>query len=188
MPQVIRIICYSNNKKEARERAEEILNDNLVGEDKPFDYSTFFDDNTSSVSGKSRWGNLPPVCLADSKEGKKLIDEGMKSTKDYFMTHIKDVRELIDFYSDEELFEEKIIDTKKKIIVELENKKDTSDLHMFKYYCNCLGQYRGHSIFVYDNDGEGIRNYQHLKDVLNKWGAKEYKGLKCYVIPCDCHY
>ncbi len=164
------------------------MNERLVGEDKSFDYGVFFDEEGSGVAGKSRWGKIPPVVLADSKEGKKLIAVGMKATKDEFMRCIKEVRQSINYYSDEELFEEKILDTKKKILNALDDKKpDNFSISMFKYYCSCLGQYVGTNIWLYDNDGEGIRNNKHLKDVLNKWGTDEYKNLKVFVLPIDVH-
>ena len=123
----------------------------------------------------------------------------MKLTKEEFDENLKKIRELINFYSDEELFEEKTIDIKKKILENLEDKQNNEHISMFKYYCNCLGQYKGSSIWLYDNDSEGIRNSKHLKNVLNKWeciyGTKEkkgeknpYKKLKVFVVPCDCHY
>ena len=198
MHQIIRIICYANDKREARERAEEILKNNLVGDNCPFDYGTFFDDDISTMSGKARWGYNPSVVLADSKEGKKLIKEGMKYTKESFIEKIKEVREMINFYSNEELFEKKVIDIKKKILESLENKKDKKGLGIsfFKYYCSCLGEYKGSNIFLYDNDGEGISDSQHLKDVLTKWKSfygtenkekNKYIGLKVFVVPIDVH-
>ena len=187
MHQIIRIICYAISPEEARERAENILNNNLVGEDNPFDYGTFFDNNTARGSGKARWGNITSVCLADSKEGKKLITEGMKITKDEFIENNKKIKEMINYYSDEELFEEEVIDTKKKILESLENKKNTSNLDMFRYYCHCLGEYEGTNVYLYDNDGSGIRSNKNLKNVLNKWGADEYKNLKVFILPIDVH-
>ena len=193
MHKIIRILCYAENKEEARETAEDILNESLVGENKPFDYGSFFDEEHAI----SRWGKMLVVCLANSKKGKKLIKDGMENTKKDFKENIKKVRELINFYSDEELFEEKTIDIKKQILENLEDKPITKNIFMFKYYCNCLGQYKGSNIWIYDNDGEGIRNSEHLKNVLNKWEyiykdkkgeANPYKNLKVFVIPCDCHY
>ena len=187
MHMIIRIICYGKDEKEAREQAEIILEDNLVGGDKSFDYGTFFDDETAGASGKARWGNLTSVALADSKEGKKLIDEGMKFTKEEFKRNLQKVKEIIDSYSEDELFEGEVTDIKSKILEKLDGKKDI-DLTMFKYYCSCLGEYRGSNIFLYDNDGEGIRSERHLKDVLNKWNRKDYEGLNIYVVPVDVHH
>ena len=165
----------------------------MVGENKPFDYGSFFDEENAT----SRWGKLPVVCLADSKEGKKLIKDGMDVTKKSFKEDIKKVRELINFYSDEELFEGKTIDLKKQILENLENKPITKHISMFKYYCHSLGEYQGSSIWLYDNDGSGIRDSKNLKNILNKWeyiykdkkeGKNPYKNLKVFIIPCDVHY
>ncbi len=182
--QIIQIICYADNKKEARERAEIILNDNIVGDRQPFDYGTFFDEE-SDISGKSRWGKKNPVMLADSKEGKKLIDMGMRDTKDEFKENLKNIRDIIDSYTDEELFEEEVLTEKSKIIENLEEKKENMGIRYFKYYCNNLGQYTGTDIWLYDNNGEGIRNSKALKNVLNKWGEKNKQ--KVYLVPIDVH-
>lgn len=162
----------------------------------PFDYGTFFDEDKGSGFGKARWGNLPPVVLADSKEGQKLIGDGMKYTKDTFLEKIKEVRGMIDFYSDEELFEEEVIDTKKKILNSLNDKKELYDIDFFKYLCSVLGEYSGSNIYLYGDEGSGIRNEKDLKNVLGKWKSlyegegKEnpYKNKGIYVIPVDVHY
>lgn len=182
---LIRIICYANDEKEARERAEEILNDNLVGEWKPFDYGTFFDNNSSSVSGQSRFGKIAPVSLANSKEGKKLINEGMKFTKYEFKRSLKKIKEMINDYNDEELFEGKILSEKSKIIENLENKQDNFNIGWFKFFCSNLGEYSGNNIYLYDDGGSGIRSNRDLKDVLNNFGETKQK---VYIIPIDVHY
>jgi len=178
--QIIYFIVYADDKKEARDKAGELLR-HIVGEGTGFDYGTFFDED-SSVSGKSRWGNISAVVSVDSKEGKQMIKGGMKATKEGFIEKIKKVKEMINFYSDEELFEGEVIDIRNKI---LENLKENKKLYIrsFRYYCDCLGQYIGTEIWIYDNDGEGIRNNQDLKDVLNKWNM----GKKVWIVPCDVH-
>ena len=127
--------------------------------------------------------------LANSKEGKRLIDEGFKITRDNFFKHIDKVRNIIQEYSNEELFETEVLEIKKKIIEKLENQKSRGELRAFKYYCHCVGEYEGSDIWLYDNDGEGIRDSEHLKNVLTKWGEQTevYKDLKIYVIPVDVH-
>lgn len=186
MHQVIRIICYAESPEEAREKAKDILEGSLIGEYRPFDYGTFFDEE-STVSGKSRFGDKPVACLVNSEEGKKLIDEGFRFTKESFIEHLKSVKDTINKYSEEELFEEEVINLKSKILDKLENKKDNTDLIMFRHYAYCLGEYRGSNVFLYDNDGEGIKNTKHLNHVLNKWDEDKYKNLNIYVVPCDCH-
>lgn len=196
MHQIIRAIVYAQDKEEALSKAKNIF-DGMCGEENyPFDYSTTFDEEGSTVSGKGRWGNITPVTLATSKEGKKLIDDGMKFTKDGFMENIKNIRKLINKYSDDELFYEEVIDTKKKVVNKLEGNEGNDGLDMFKYDCYGIGQYKGSNIYLYDQDGEGIRDNKHLKDVLSKWECLYEKAGKTnpnryeniYVVPADVHY
>jgi len=194
MHRIIRALVYSENKEEALDKAKVIF-ERLCGEGKAFDYYRMFNEERSSVSGKGRWGNRTPVVLASSKEGKKLIDEVMKYTKDSFMENIKKVREGLINYTDEELFEEVILTDKTKVIQRL-NGKTELNLDMIRDYCYCVGQYNGNNIFLYDNDGEGIRNNERLNNVLSKWETlyedkgepNPYKDLKIFVVPADVHY
>lgn len=187
MHQIIRIITYAYSEEEALERAKSVLDDNLVGEEYGmFDYGEFFDNDGSEVSGKGRWGDMPSVVLADSKDGKKFIDEGMKATKDSFIESVKGIRRIIDKYSDEELFEEKRMSIKGKILDELDTERNNNlGLGYFRYYCRNSGASRGSNIFLYDDDGEGIDTTSHLKKVLNKWGKEDKR--KVYVVPVDVH-
>lgn len=192
MHKVIRIIVYGDDEKEARDKAEKILNENLVPS--PFDYGTFFDEDGSSVSGKARWGNIPAVCLADSKEGKKLIKEGMKFTKDDFLEKVKQIRKMVTDFSDEELFAKEILDDRKKMLNELDERDTSMETpYWFSYYCYDLS---GSNKWLYDGDGETIENEECLKDVLSKW-EESYekqgkqnpnKNKKVFVIPVDVHY
>jgi hypothetical protein len=184
MHQVIRAIVYADNKEEALDKAKGVF-ERLCGEDgHTFDYFTTFDDNSSEMSGPARWGKLPVVALANSKEGKKLIDDGMKWIRQTYMENLQKAKEMIKNYSDEELFEEKILDSKTQVVQRLTN--TNHNLSMARYYFYCVGEWKGSNIWLYDNDGEGIRNSGHLKDVLNKWG--EHKDKKVYVVPADVHY
>lgn len=65
---------------------------------------------------------------------------------------------------------------------------------MWRYYCNQIGKYTGSSIWLYDQDGEGIRNRGHLNDVLTGWPnlRDKQKGPtyteKLWVVPADVHF
>lgn len=176
--QIIRFIVYGETKEEAREKAEENLN--ILVSKEHFDYGTFFDEEDKKSSGKMRYGELPICVLADSKEGKKLIDEGIKFTKEELMQEVKEIRNYIKTYSDEELVSE-VADNKTLILNELEQ-ENKLPLNWFQHSCYNLGCYGGRAIFLYDNDCEGIRNEKDLKDVF-KWA----KGQKVWVVPCDVH-
>ena len=183
MHQLIKIIVYAKNEEDAVLNTENIL-DRICGDGKAFDYGSVLDED-----GEKSWG-VEKVSLANSKEGKRLIDEGMKDTKEDFMENIKAIRKLIEKYSDDEIFEEEEDlskrDLRKAILDKLENKKQ--EYNAWRYYFYKLGQYEGSNIYLYDNDGSGIRNFKHLKDVLNKWGSKDYQDLEIFVVCCDVHH
>jgi hypothetical protein len=218
MHSIIRILVFAKNKDAALDKAESIL-ERLCGDDKPFDYYTLFRKNDNSpVSGKSRWGNLPAAARADSPKGKRLIDEGMKFTRDSFMRNLKTIREGLANFSDDELFEEKlnpqaITQREFDIATGQMSHRWQYDPQMIKHYMYCCGRYEGPDIFLYDQDGVGIRTPSHLNDVLNKWRSlygdlsdedakhlssfdweknrkrvNPYKDLVLWVVPADVHF
>ena len=167
MHMVIRAIVYAQNEQEGLVKAKRIFED--MCENTSFDYYTTFDQEGSPVSGKGGWGNLPAIVLADSKEGKELIEEGMRFTKNEFLEHLKIVRNVLASKSDEKIFATGL------------------DEKMFQHHCYCLGQYQGSSVWLYDNEGFGIKDEKHLKNVLDKWDSNEQDDLKIFVVPAGVH-
>jgi len=185
---VIRAIVHAADEEEALEIAEGVF-ENLCGEDRAFDYYTMFrEKDTSSVSGRTRWGNLPAVTRADSPEGKQLIEEGMKYTRDEFMEDIKVVREALAVLSDEELFTEEPgpSATAAKIFTEANGERYdfTYDPHMVKYYMHHCGKYDGPGIYLYNEYGEGIRTPKEIKHILDD----TEEGQEVFVVPADVHF
>lgn len=191
---VIRAIVYAKTDEEAIEKAREIF-ENHCGDYKSFDYYQMFgtEDDTSTVSGSARWGKLPTVALANSKEGKKLISDGMKYTKDEFMENAKFIKEMLKTHTLEELWDKKLNCPKCE-----KYKKHPLSLKcgFFRYMCNDIPCIAGSSVWVYDDDGEAIDEEEHLKNVLNKWKClyedegKEnpHKDDEIWVIPADVHH
>ncbi|MDQ4147940.1 MAG: hypothetical protein M3120_09735 [Pseudomonadota bacterium] len=64
------------------------------------------------------------------------------------------VREGINRYSDDELFSNLVT--------------VGSQSRVFRYWCSVVGGVGGTSIFLYDNDGEGIREEDPLANALSK--------------------
>jgi len=186
---IINIIVYAEDEDEAVDEAKITL-DRLCGEDgqRYFDYYSTFDEGFAS----KRWGDLPKatfICtdLGSEKCGycadrfkcytvktNEILEEAMVATKRDFLRALGEIKSGITAKSDEELFE---------------------DDNMFKYWCHKAGEYRGNHVWLYDNDGEGIRNTTHLKNVLDKWACNnsgepepQYDNLKIYVVPADVHY
>ena len=59
---------------------------------------------------------------------------------------------------------------------------------MLQYDFFSIGDYNGASCWLYDDDGQGIKNRDHLNNTLNKWNDDELKGLDVYIVPADVHY
>ena len=177
MHMIIRAIVYAGSYKGALEKGRVIF-ERLTEEGGVFDYYVTFDGEGSPVSGRGRWGYLPGVSLVTSRMGQKLIKDGMKWTKQGFIRSLQTLRKVLGERIDEEIFEAEFDDG------------------LFRYHCHCAGQYEGSEIYLYDNDGGGIRTPKHLENVLNKWeclhgyeGKKNpYEGLGIYVVPADVHF
>jgi len=189
MHMVIRAIVYAHNEEEALNKARGIFEKLCGDEGQPFDYYTLFDED-SPIAGKNRWGNLPVVARADSPEGKKLIDYAMRVTKKEFMDNMAEIREGLLNLTDEELFNEELGPNAIAIraLDQSEHIGFSYDPSMIKFSMRQVGAYVGPSVYLYDNDGEGIRTPKHLNNVLNKWGADEYKDLDVFVVPADVHH
>jgi len=178
MHMLICAIVYARDEEEALEKGETIFGE-LV-ERGTFDYFAMFDDDTYS-SPKERWGDIPAVVNIEHPDAKKLIDDAMDKTWRYFKENITVVRKLLDAYTDEEIFEE---EAKEEKI----GSGGFDPIRIARHYFYCIGQYKGFAIFLYDNDGEGIRTRWHLKNVLNKWDDEKYKDLDIWVVPADVHF
>ena len=168
MHMLICAIVYAVDEDTALEEAQSIFE--TLCEHEHFDYYQTFDEG-----GKDRWGDLPIVAKVNNKEGKKLINDGMKNTRECFTENLKVIREALKVKADEELFED----------------------GYFKSHLHWAGMHSGQSIWLYDNNGSGIENSEHLKDVLNKWKcfykdvpAKQnpYKNTEVFVVPADVHF
>lgn len=189
MHTVIRIIVEADNKEDALSKAENVL-ERLCGEDKTFDYYAMFNKEDVDGQGKSRWGELPACVRTNSKKGAKLIKEGMEATKDEFFSNLGKIRRILSTCADEEIFEGRIIDDKTKMLGVLTN--DTEELerqiYSTRYAMYCCGEYRGSSIWLYDGDGNGIRNESDLKHTLTLGATERSSKPKMWVVPADVHH
>jgi hypothetical protein len=170
-------------------KAEELIE--RLCNNQTYDYGTFFNEKDSTVSGVARWGKKEPCALVTSKEGKLLIDEGMRWQRNEFDEKIKALRKDLERYDDDDLFEGEIQDDRKKIVEKLEQKGENpflEALSTFRYLCNCIGTSYHGDVFLYDQDAQPINNNVDLKTVLNKWGDEKLKDKKVWVIPCDVHF
>jgi len=162
MHMVIRVIVYASSQKEALEKGKKVLTQ--LCEEEKFDYYATFDKEGLVVAGKDRWGNLPVAAKLSSKEGKKLISEGFCAMRRNFYHYLNKIREYLKENSNKQIFE---------------------DPTWFRFYCYCLGQYQGSEVWLYNDDGEGIRNTTELKWALNPKGISKEN---IWIVPADVHY
>lgn len=184
MHQLIRILVYAKDKEEAATKANEVMNNRLCGDDKPFDYGSTFD----SDSATERWGNKEMAYKYDTKRGKKLAEQGIKYHIQEVKRALKEVRRALNKFSDDEIIEEKEIfkNIKEEIVNELQkDKKAENPLAMIRYYFNIVGKYEGSDIYLYDEDGSGLRNFSDLKRITDE--LKNEKG-DLWVVPADVHF
>jgi hypothetical protein len=168
MHMTILVIVYAHSGKDALEKAEDRL-DNLCGDYKPFDYFT----------------KLAPM-KADSGRGKELIAEAMDYTKREFMRNLRTVRAFMKL-SDEELFEDKEFPV---------DQREPDLYYNFRYCCHNLGRTRGPSIWIYDDDNEGVRDEEHLHSTLTKYAClyedqgkvNPHADKTVWVVPADVHF
>lgn len=159
MHMVIRAVVPAESGNEAMGKASSVF-DNLVEFD-VFDYYTTFDETNPTMSGRARYGELPTVRQIESDEGRKLVEDGWFFQQEEKTENIIRIRELMDKYSLDEL-----VDTNPE---------------MFQYYCYLVGQYKGSSIFLYNEWTEAISTITQYEDI---WEKEE----QMWVVPADVHY
>lgn len=170
---LLRVLILADDKNEAEQKAQNFIENEYCN--KEFDYCKLAEGN---------WGNNIKTSKYNTKEGKQLIDEGLNYTKQEFLRNLKEIRKILEVYSDEEIFEEeedKEKNINEKVVYKLDN-KELPNLNV-KYPFNCLGQYGGNNIYVYGENWGGITNNNDLKNFL-----KDIDLNELWVVPIDAHY
>ena len=154
MHYLIRIISYGDTEEDAKENVQLLL-DRLCGENMPFDWYNMEPDRYEDA-GKT----LP----ADSEKGTSLLEEGMKATKHAFFEAISSIRKTLSVHTTDQIWA---------------NECDS----LFRYALFSAGRYCGPGIYVYDDDGSGIRDDTHYNNALTAWAD----GSKVWVTAVDMH-
>ena len=164
MHMIIRNIVYANSKGEALSKAKNNM-DHLCEGQYPFDYYDTFDNG-----GTSYWGDkYPAVADVTSKIGRKMVVEGWNATLRDMRYHLRKIKEI----------------TEGKKITEIMRGIGKDWL---QYHYKSVGDYYGNNVWLYDGDGEGIKDREHLDNVLKKWDDKNLQDQKVFVVPADVHY
>ena len=159
----IAIVVYAKDRKEATSKAMDIA-DSLCCEQYPFDYHRSY----------GRCEDFPDLDFSmalplDDDRILDLLKENHTATKRAFMCNAQKVLDAIKDKTPEEMWN-------------IEN-------DMWKYYTYQIGKYEGSDIFVYDDNGEGIRDDGHFRRVITKYNDSEYlKDMKVFVLFQDMHY
>lgn len=125
-----------------------------------FDYYVTFDDDTSTVAGKARWGDLPVAAPIESADGQTLLERGWSATESEFQRNLDRVKEALRAYDDEEIMH-------------------NEDLVRLAFHN--IGAYAGPSVSLYDEHAGGIRHREHLDRVLERHD-------ELWIVPADVHY
>jgi len=125
-----------------------------------FDYYVTFDEESTSVAGTARWGDLPVAASVESNEGEELLERGWDATKEEFQRNLDRVKEALDERSDEEIMR---------------------DEDLARHAFHQVGAYDGPSVPLYDEHGSGIRHRGQLERIL-----EESENL--WIVPADVHF
>jgi len=177
MHMVVRVLVFAKDAEEAVKIAGDALY-SMCGDGMPFDYYNLFDNEAAS----ERWGELPVVMRVCNKMGTKRCDNCPDRFKCYTDRQAYDLLEEGIQASEREFY--RYLTDLRKCFYKKDKKKLIDDGH-FRYLCYKLGEYGGSSIYLYNEEGEGIRSRKELEDILVH-ADREDEIL--YIIPADVHY
>lgn len=184
MHMLIAAIVRADNKTDALNLAKHVFDD-LV-DARVFDYYNTFDDKYA----RARWGEQPLAAKLESEDGRQLLHELMDATKDDLLENLCTIRELLQEQTDEDIWNGDDFDclpADKKVFRVLKNGDKRVDfeksVRYFRHCCLGVGRYSGPSIYLYDENGEGIRDLTDLKHLLEQ----ENKD-KLWIVPADVHF
>ena len=115
--------------------------------------------------------------VASTPAAGRVIGILMDWTRQRFFENLDEVRSRLTRATNEELYHER-------------------KLGDARFYMHEAGTYTGRGVYIYDNDGEGIREVSHLNDALEKWpsikSGENRKRLDAsgppWVLLADAHY
>jgi len=125
-----------------------------------FDYYVTFDETATTVAGEARWGERPSAAPVDSEAGQELLEDGREETKEEFERNLDRAKDALDDLDDEAIMR---------------------DEDLARHAFHNVGAYRGSSVFLYDEYGNGIRHRERLDQVCKRYEAP-------WIIPADVHF
>ncbi|MGB9955128.1 hypothetical protein ACOZ4B_01840 (plasmid) [Haloferax prahovense] len=163
MHQIIYALVTASTTDQALSRAADVF-DQLAGAaphaEAVFDYYVTFDDDSTTVAGSARWGDLPVAAPVGSEDGQELLESGWQATTREFERNLERVREGVD---------------------DLDAAAIMRDEDLVRHACHNLGAYRGPAVYLYDEFADGIRHRERLEQLV---GSNDH----LWIVPADVHY
>jgi hypothetical protein len=168
-------IVYAISRRTAHDEARRVL-ERLTKNGEPFDCFT-----TVRLTDDGTYEEGVTAIPDDDPVFKTLIDKFWSYTVDDFKRNLEAVK--------------KILRRKDATLENLMEEKPKA-FDFFRHRAYSLGKYSGSTIWLYDNDGEGIQKKSHLDNALNKWKClyedegkpNPYRTLSIYLVLADVHY
>ena len=174
------LLCFlvdAESEEEARGLVESALNDMIdLGY---IDFYSFTDEPGA------RWNHYNPkgVVPKDSPDGKRILRDHRNFLWKEFKERIQIVREILETFSDEEIFNKKPKPETEIALKLKEEKKILADMKMFQYWCYALSNhdpvYPGVVIVYNDGSWSPVRNGAEFDEA-----ARDAK----YIVTVDAHY
>lgn len=165
MHMLIVAIVYADDEKDALEQGNMVF-EGLV-EHQDFDSYTTFDE-----AGADRGSSVVSVALADSDKGKELIEAAIDMTRGELFLHLDTVRDLLQKYSNDEIWEEK-------------EGTDSAEICRLRVALHTAGAFSGDGCWLYDCEGSGMKSASDIEWALTGSTRKNHGDLKVYVVPAD---
>lgn len=97
-----------------------------------------------------------------SKDARKAIADRMEWSRQGFLSKLNLLRGALAMYSNEQAYLQRHPPTNEDI----------------RFLAHGVGEYVGDHIYLYDNDGEGIREPEHLRMAIEKWPTLTDKATR----------
>lgn len=208
MHMLIRILVFAKDSESALNAAHEVVHEKMgnTSTGGPFDYYVDFTEDGLIITGKDRWGPIPPVLQVsttrfptDDKRGLEMANSAMENNRRVFKESIALIRHHIANYTDDQLFDE----VEGKGWIEIEGVKLFDDPGRFRVCCgSAYGDVKG-TACLYDFRGFTISSPNILQRILNDsdsnpWYMDESEGQDpnwgphiwnqpLWIVPFDAH-
>jgi len=171
MHQLVHGLVYAESPEDAYTTARDEVFETVVTEGAADHYALFNEDLDRSPI--DRWSDVPAVARVDDEEGRRLVERGWESSVDEYRKRFDRIEELLSSQDREAFWKDGMV--------------HSDYAHEFR----SLGQRRGMSTFLYDQNGEGVRHREHLErieDAVDDLDLERYQNLELYVVPADLQY